>query len=63
MGHGVSIVGLNEATIRKYVLEQDREDVMPDKRTCKEYTDPFSPKQEKLLQEQAASQSTWGLNC
>ena len=61
MEHDVSTAGLNEATIRKYIREQDREDLMPDKRTSKEYTDPFSPKQEKLLQEQATSQSAWGL--
>ena len=48
-GYYVSTVGLNEATIRKYIREQDREDIMLDKRTCKEYTDPFSPKQGKLL--------------
>ena len=49
VGYYVSTVGLNEATIRKYIREQDREDIMLDKRTCKEYTDPFSPKQGKLL--------------
>ena len=47
--YDVSTAGLNEATIRKYIREQDREDLMPDKRTSKEYTDPFSPKQGKLL--------------
>ena len=61
--HGISIVGLNEAAIRKYIRERDREDVMHDKRTCKKYMDPFDSKKGKLLQEQAASQSTWGLDC
>ena len=49
VGYYVSTVGLNEATIRKYIRDQDREDIMLDKRTCREYTDPFSPKQGKLL--------------
>ena len=49
VGYYVSTVGLNEVTIRKYIREEDREDIMLDKRTCKEYTDPFSPKQGKLL--------------
>lgn len=49
VGYYVSTVGLNEATIRKYIRDQDREDIMLDKRTSREYTDPFSPKQGKLL--------------
>ena len=31
--YDVSTAGLNEATIRKYMREQDREDIMLDKRT------------------------------
>ena len=34
---------------------------MLNKRRCKDCTDPCSPKQEKFLQEQVSSQSTWGL--
>ena len=49
VGYYVSTVGLNEATIRKYIREQEQEDIMLDKRTVKEYTNPFSPKQGKLL--------------
>ncbi len=45
----VSTVGLNEATIRKCIREQEHADNMLDKLTTKEYTDPFSPKQGKLL--------------
>ena len=48
-GYYVSTVGLNEATIRKYIREQEHADKMFDKLTTKEYTDPFSPKQGKLL--------------
>ena len=49
VGYYVSIVGLSEATLRKYIREQDQRDLMLDKMTSKEYTDPFRPKQGKLL--------------
>ena len=37
----VSTVGLNEATIRKYIQDQEKEDIMKDKLTKKEYKNPF----------------------
>ena len=40
-GYYVSTVGLNEATIRKYVREQETHDQMMDKITTKEAEDPF----------------------
>ena len=40
-GYYVSTVGLNEATIRKYIREQENEDKMEDKLTKKEYENPF----------------------
>lgn len=40
-GYYVSTVGLNEATIAKYIREQDKHDQMIDKVTTKEYEDPF----------------------
>ena len=40
-GYYVSTVGLNEATIAKYIREQDKHDQMLDKVTTKEYEDPF----------------------
>ena len=49
VGYYVSTVGLNEAAIRKYIREQDNADIMLDRMTNKEYTDPFRPKQGKLL--------------
>ena len=49
VGYYVSTVGLNEATIRKYIRDQDNADIMLDRMTTKEYTDPFRPKQGKLL--------------
>ena len=49
VGYYVSTVGLNEAPIRKYIRDQEHTDQMLDKMTSKEYTDPFRPKQGKLL--------------
>ena len=40
-GYYVSTVGLNEATIRKYIQEQESHDIAMDKITTKEYEDPF----------------------
>ena len=40
-GYYVSTVGLNEATIAKYIKEQEKYDVMMDKITTKELEDPF----------------------
>lgn len=40
-GYYVSTVRLNEATIRKYIREQENEDQMGDKLTKKEYENPF----------------------
>ncbi len=40
-GYYVSTVGLNEATIKKYIAEQEALDIAMDKLTTKEYEDPF----------------------
>ena len=40
-GYYVSTVGLNEATITKYIKEQERHDISVDKLSVKEYEDPF----------------------
>lgn len=40
-GYYVSTVGLNEATIAKYIREQEKADQVEDKLTKKEYNDPF----------------------
>ncbi len=40
-GYYVSTVGLNEATIKKYIREQDTADIAQDKISRKEYEDPF----------------------
>ena len=43
-GYYVSTVGLNGATIRKYIQDQERDDIMRDKLSVKEYEDPFGNK-------------------
>ena len=40
-GYYVSTVGLNEATIKKYIQDQERHDIMRDKLASREYQDPF----------------------
>ena len=40
-GYYVSTVGLNEATIKKYIQDQEKHDIMLDKLSVKEYEDPF----------------------
>ena len=40
-GYYVSTVGLNEATIKKYIQDQEKHDIMVDKLSVKEYEDPF----------------------
>ena len=40
-GYYVSTVGLNEATIRKYIREQEKEDILEDKLTKRETHNPF----------------------
>ena len=40
-GHYVNTVGLNEATIKRYIREQGQHDIMLDKLSVCEYIDPF----------------------
>lgn len=40
-GYYVSTVGLNEETIRKYIQEQEKHDIIMDKLSVREYEDPF----------------------
>ena len=40
-GYYVSTVGMNEATIKKYIRDQEKQDIMKDKLSEKEYADPF----------------------
>lgn len=41
LGYYVSTVGLNKQTIQKYIREQETEDMITDKKSVKEYKDPF----------------------
>lgn len=43
-GYCVSTVGLNEATIAKYIREQESADIALDRLSVKEYEDPFKRK-------------------
>ena len=40
-GYYVSTVGLNTATVQKYIREQEKQDQIEDSLSRKEYTDPF----------------------
>ena len=40
-GYYVSTVGLNEATIKKDIQDQEKNDIMQDKLSVKEYENPF----------------------
>ena len=40
-GYYVSTVGLNEATIKKYIQDQEKHDQAVDKLSVREYSDPF----------------------
>lgn len=40
-GYCVSTVGLNEATIRKYIQDQEKHDIVMEKLSVKEYEAPF----------------------
>ena len=49
-GYYVSTVGLNEATVIKYVQDQEKMDIALDKLSVKEYENPFNkPAQTRLL--------------
>lgn len=40
-GYYVSTVGLNDATVKKYIQEQESHDIAMDKLTTREYNNPF----------------------
>jgi len=41
VGYYVSTVGMNEATIKKYIRDQEKHDKAVDKLSVREYEDPF----------------------
>ena len=46
-GYYVSTVGINDATVAKYIREQEAYDIAMDKLSVKEYKDPFEEKEIK----------------
>lgn len=44
-GYYVSTVGLNDATVKKYIQEQEKYDITLDRLSVKEYEDPFKGQQ------------------
>ncbi len=54
-GYYVSTVGLNEATIKKYIQEQENEDKISDSLTKKEFVNPFKSSQCTGLEQIQAS--------
>ena len=44
-GYYVSAVGINDATVAKYIREQERYDIAMDKLSVKEYQNPFEDKE------------------
>lgn len=40
-GYFVSTVGLNEATIKKYIQQQEKHDILQDRVSTREYQSPF----------------------
>lgn len=40
-GYFVSTVGLNEATIKKYIQQQEKHDILQDRVSPREYQNPF----------------------
>jgi putative transposase len=45
-GYYVSTIGLNENTVRKYIRDQEKDDIVKDKLSVKEYEDPFGEDKE-----------------
>ena len=52
-GYYVSTVGLNDATVAKYIREQEKHDILMDKLSVKEYRDPF---EDKLIEKRKEKQ-------
>lgn len=46
-GYFVSTVGLNTETVKKYIQEQEKEDMMTDNINKKEYVDPLAKSKPK----------------
>ena len=42
----MSTVGTNESTVRKYIHDQEKDDITKDKLSVREYEDPFGEDKE-----------------
>ena len=61
-GYYVSTVGLNEATIAKYIREQESHDIALDKLSVKEYEDPIERGCSGRVDRRATGQDALGLD-
>ena len=59
-GRYVSTVGLNEATIAKYIREQESHDIALDKLSVKEHEDPFKRRRSRRFDRRATGQDALG---
>lgn len=53
-GYYVSTVGLNDATVAKYIREQEMHDIAMDKLSVKEYANPFSEAEQQAYKQEKA---------
>ena len=53
-GYYVSTVGLNDATVAKYIREQEMHDIAMDKMSVKEYANPFSEAEQQAYKQEKA---------
>ena len=51
-GYYVSTVGLNDATVEKYIREQEMHDIAMDKMSVKEYANPFSEAEQQAYKQE-----------
>ena len=61
-GYYVSAVGLNEATVAKYIRGQESHDVALDKLSVKEHEDPFKRRRSRRFDRRATGQDALGLD-
>lgn len=53
-GYYVSTVGLNDATVAKYIREQEMHDIAMDKMSVKEYANPFLEAEQQAYKQEKA---------
>ena len=53
-GYYVSTVGLNDATVAKYIREQEMHDKAMDKMSVEEYANPFSEAEQQAYKQEKA---------